>query len=83
MKECYWCKKSCPNNEEGSFEVDPKDNSIELGWICDHCTLRFDGKCECEECKADFKAAQEEIKRYDLAHPRKKGLLARLSMIFD
>jgi len=81
MKECYWCKKSCPDDEVGSFEVEP-DSDKELGWICDHCVLAFDGKCDCEECRADFKAAQEAIKRYYLAHPPKRGLVARFRMIF-
>ena len=74
MKECYWCKKSCPDDEEGSFEIDPEDNDKELGWICDHCVLAFDGKCDCAECVANTKAADEEVKRYKLAHPKKKSI---------
>jgi len=50
MKECYWCHKECPDKEEGGFELDPKTKE-EVGWICDHCVLQFDGKCDCEECQ--------------------------------
>ncbi len=83
MRKCYWCHKNCPDNEEGSFEVDSEDNNIELGWICDHCVLSFDGKCDCPGCKTDLKEAQETIKAYNLAHPPKRGLWASLRMIFD
>jgi len=82
MKDCYWCKKSCPDNEEGSFEIDPNDNDREVGWICDHCVLAFDGKCDCEECVANEKAAQKELARYYEAHPPKRGLIASLRLIF-
>lgn len=69
MKECYWCKKQCPLDEEGSFELEP-DTEKEVGWICDHCVLAFDGKCDCQECTANTKAAQKALAEYDLAHSR-------------
>jgi len=74
MKECYWCKKSCPDDEEGDFEVEP-DSDKEVGWVCDHCVLAFDGKCDCEHCKAIEKSCQVELERYNLAHPKKKSIL--------
>lgn len=61
MKDCYWCKKSCPDDEVGGYELDPNDNDIELGWICDHCVLKFDGICDCEECKELEKECQKQM----------------------
>lgn len=86
MKECHWCKKSCPDNEEGGFETDPKDENINVGWVCDHCILAFDGKCDCKECTENEKAAQKELERYYLAHPRyrpRKRWSARLKLFFS
>ena len=56
MKKCYWCKKSCPDDEVGDFELDPKDESIEVGWICDECVRCFIGKCDgdCDNCDYRF-----------------------------
>ena len=71
MKECYWCKKQCPLNEEGSYELDVKTEK-EIGWICDHCVLAFEGKCECVECATSKKAADDALRKYDLVHPRMK-----------
>ena len=68
MKDCYWCKKSCPDNEEGSFEVDPDDETIELGWICNHCVLAFDGKCDCDDCVEIEKRAQKRLREYRRTH---------------
>lgn len=68
MKECYWCNKSCPDSEEGSFEVDPKDESIEIGWICDHCVLTFNGKCDCAECVTNDKVGKKALAEYDRTH---------------
>ena len=50
MKECYWCKKSCPDDEEGDFEVDSEDVSIKLGWVCNHCLCSYLGLCDCKVC---------------------------------
>lgn len=71
MKECYWCKEQKPDDEEGSFELEP-DTDEEVGWICDHCVLCFEGKCGCEQCQASDKAVKEALRKYDLALPRGK-----------
>ena len=68
MKECYWCKEQKPDNEEGSFELEP-DTEEEIGWICDHCVLCFDGKCGCEECQKDDEIAQKKLKEYNSKLP--------------
>ena len=68
MKDCYWCKKSCPDDEEGSFELEPDDETIEVGWICDHCVLTFDGKCDCKECRETEEKCQKAIREYDRKH---------------
>jgi len=80
MKECYWCKKSCPDDEEGSFEIDPYDETIVLGWICNHCVAAYLGLCDCEVCVLSnptmpIPTAEELKKRiedYNLANPKKK-----------
>jgi len=80
MKECYWCKKSCPDEEEGSFELDPKDENIEVGWICNHCIVAYLGLCDCEVCMMSDPSepvpSPEEIRRrlkeYNLAGSKKK-----------
>lgn len=62
MKTCIWCKKKRPDEEEGGIELN-EDGITEKGWICDHCLLRFDGKCNCKECTDDFDAADLSLMR--------------------
>jgi len=58
MKVCSWCGRPRAMCEEGSFEVDPVDETTEIGWVCDHCIYRFDNECSCPLCSRYCEAAK-------------------------